>query len=119
MKRQTFLNTSYHKNFDNLKEILETIKVEFSALCFSETWFETLDALNDSDYVINGYKATHQIRDKCKGGDLYIILNESFSFKIPNDLNKSSGVIKFLSVEIYNKTFEKYYLDLRLQATKR
>ena len=30
----------------------------------------SLDVLNDSNYVINRYKAIHQIRDKGKGGGI-------------------------------------------------
>ena len=57
-----------NKNFGNLKEFLKTDKINFSASNISETWYETLDVLNDSYYVINGYKAVHQIRDKHNGG---------------------------------------------------
>lgn len=51
-----------NKNFDNLMEFLKTVEVKFSTLCISETWCETLDLFKDSNYVINGYKATLKLQ---------------------------------------------------------
>ena len=55
-----------------MKRFLETVKIELSASRISARWCETLDVLNESNYVKNRYKAIHQIRDKRKVG---VILN--------------------------------------------
>lgn len=101
-----------NKTFDNPKEFLETVKIKFSALCISKTWCEKLDVLNDSNYIIIGYKAIRQMREKRQGRGLFIIFNESLTCKISNHLNDSPDAIECLCIEIDNKISKNVFLIL-------
>ena len=43
------------KNFENFKEFLKNVSAIFSAICLSETWCESQDESQNSDYILSGY----------------------------------------------------------------
>ena len=46
---------STKKNFESFQELFKDLKFNFSAICLSETWCESVDATKNSDYILNGY----------------------------------------------------------------
>ena len=43
------------KNFENFKEFLKNLSISFSGTCFSETWFESQEESQNSNYILSGY----------------------------------------------------------------
>ena len=72
---------SMQKNFEKFQEFFKTLKFNFSAVCLSETWCDSLDSTKNSNYRLHGYKSFHQIRDGCKEGGLCISLRNALSYK--------------------------------------
>ena len=71
---------SMKKSFESFQEFFKDLKFNFSAICLSETWCESIDATKNSNYKLNGYRSFHQIRSKRKGGGLCIFLCESYAY---------------------------------------
>ena len=46
---------SMKKNFENFKELLKYLSPSFSAICLSETWCETQEESQNSNYIWSGY----------------------------------------------------------------
>ena len=61
-----------NKKIDNLNQFLKTVKIKFGVLCISKGSCETLNVLNNSNYVTTGYDIIHQKRGKHKRGGLCI-----------------------------------------------
>ena len=66
------------KNFENFKEFLKNLNVSFSAICSSETWCESQDESQNSNYVLSGYKFFYQYRQYRRGGGVRLFVKESF-----------------------------------------
>ena len=75
------------------------LKFNFSAICQSETWCESIDATKNSNYKLDGYRSFHQIKNERKGGGLYIVL-------------RTSDKIECLCIDILNKHSKKLIFDL-------
>ena len=95
---------SMQKNFEKFQEFFKTLKFNFSAVCLSETWCDSIDSTKNSNYRLHGYKSFHQTRDGRKGGGLCIFLRNTLSYKIRSDLNMNSDAIECLCLEISTKT---------------
>ena len=54
----------YEKTFENFQEFFKDLKFNFSAICLSETWCESIDATKNSNYKLNGYRSFHEIRNE-------------------------------------------------------
>ena len=65
---------SMQKNFEKFQEFFKFLKFNFSAVCLSETWCDSLNSTENSNYRLQRYKSFHQIRDGRKGGGLCIFL---------------------------------------------
>ena len=104
--------TSIQRNFEKFQEFFKTLKFNFSAVCLSETWCDSLDSTKSSNYRFHGYKSFHQTRDGHKGGGLCIFLRNTLSYKIRSDLNMNSDAIGCLCLEISTKTSKKIILSL-------
>ena len=100
------------KNFEKFQKIFKTLKFNFSAVCLSETWCDSLDSTKNSNYRLHGYKSFHQTRDGRKGGGLCIFLRNTLSYKIRSDLNMNSDAIECLCLEISTKTSKNLILSL-------
>ena len=74
------------KNFESFQEFFKDLKFNFSAICLSETWWESIDAIKNSNYKLDGYRSFHQIRNERKGGGLCIFFRESYTYKLRSDL---------------------------------
>ena len=103
---------SMKKNFESFQEFFKDLKFNFSAICLSETWCESVDATKNSNYKLNGYRSFHQIRNERKGGRLCIFLRESYTYKLRSDLNINSDAIECLCIEILNKHSKNLILNL-------
>ena len=100
------------KNFESFQEFFKDLKFNFSAICLSETWRESIDATKNSNYKLNGYRSFHQIRNEHKGGGLCIFLRESYTYKLRLDLNINSDAIECLCIEILHKHSKNLILNL-------
>ena len=58
-------------NFEMFQEFFKALKFNFSAVCLSETWCDSLDSPKNLNYRLHGYKSFHQTRDGRKGGGLF------------------------------------------------
>ena len=103
---------SMKKNFESFQEFFKDLKFNFSAICISETWCESLEATKNSNYKFNRYRSFHQIRNERKGGGFYIFLRESYIYKLRADLNINYDAIECLCIEILNKHSKKLILNL-------
>ena len=65
-------------NIGSLRKNLED--VNFSIVCFSETWTDENKLKNDSLIQLPGY-VSHQIRKNCRGGGIRIFLHKSLYYK--------------------------------------
>ena len=100
------------KIFEKFQEFFKTLKFNFSAVCLSETWCDSLDSTKNSNFRLHGYKSFHQTRDGRKGGGLCIFLRNTLSYKIRSDLNMNSDAIECLCLEISTKTSKNIILSL-------
>ena len=57
---------SIKNNFESFQEFFKYLKFNFSEICLSHTWCESIDATKNPSYKLNGYRSFHQIRNKCK-----------------------------------------------------
>ena len=73
---------SMKKNFKTFKEPLENLSVTFSAICLSETWCESQEEPQYSNYILSGYNFFYQYRQYCRGGGVCLFVKESFFCKI-------------------------------------
>ena len=70
---------SMQKNFEKFQEFFKTLKFNFSAVCLSETWCDSVDSTKNSSYRFHGYKCFHQTSDGRKGGGLCIFLRNTLT----------------------------------------
>ena len=73
---------SMQKNFEKFQEFFKTLKFNFSTVCISETWYDSLDSIKSSNYRLHGYKSFHKTRDGRKGGGFCIFLRNTLSYNI-------------------------------------
>ena len=65
---------SMKKNFENFKEFLKNVSVSFSTVCFSETWCESRDESQNSNYILSGYNFFNHYRQYCRGGGVCLFV---------------------------------------------
>ena len=94
---------SLRKNFEDFKELYQTLDLKFSILCFSETWADDNKLENDSLMQLPGYNVLHQTRKNRRGRGISIFAHESLTFKRQLDLGINSEAVESLSIEILNK----------------
>ena len=89
-------------NIGSLRKNLED--VNFSIVCFWETWTDENKLKNDSLIQLPGY-VLHQIRKNCRGGGISIFLHKSLYYKRRQNWYKfgSSGLF-------YHRNLEKLFL---------
>ena len=61
---------SLKRNFESFQEFFKNLKFNFSAICLSEIWCESVDATKNSNYKINGYRSFHQIKNGRRRGGI-------------------------------------------------
>ena len=110
---------SMKKIFEIFQELFKDLKFNFSAICLFETCCESIDATKSFNYKLNGYRYFWKIRNKRKGGGLYIFLREFYIYKLKSDLNITTDALECLCIEIPNKHSKKFKIEFELQATTR
>ena len=88
---------SIKKNFDSICSTLCTIDENFTAICVSETWLNTI---NENLFNIPGYKFESCARPKKLGGGVGIFINSVFEFNRISDFSFIDDNIECLFVEI-------------------
>ena len=91
---------SINKNSKSIKEFYSTINIEFSIVCFSETWVDDIYFTENSNFQLSGYKILHQTRKNRKGVGFCVFEHENLSFKLREDLRLNCDAIRSLSIEI-------------------
>ena len=85
-----------HSNFEIFQEFYKHLRFNFSAICLSEKWCESRDAIKNSNYKLNECRSFHKIRNERRRRGLCIFLRESYTYKLGSDLNiTSDDVFKF------------------------
>ena len=103
---------SMKKNFKNFKEFLKNVSVSFSAICLSETWCESQDESQNSNYILSGYNFFYQYRQYRRGGGVCLFVKESFYCKTRQDLSINCDAIESLCLEIINEKSKNIILNL-------
>ena len=65
---------SVNKNLEAFREFCESLDINFSIICFSETWANDSNFDKNSLFQIEGYNPIHQIRKNHKGGGIAIFV---------------------------------------------
>ena len=71
---------SIKNNFENFKIFLSSLSVDFSIICFSETWLDESSLTSQSLYELHHYKSI-QIRSYGKGCGVSIYIKDSKNVK--------------------------------------
>ena len=103
---------SMKKNFENFKELLKDLSVSFSAICLSETWCESQNESQNSNYILSGYNFFYQYRQYRRGGRVCLFVKESFCCKTRQDLSINCNAIESLCLEIANEKSKNIILNL-------
>ena len=93
---------SMNKNFEAFREFYESLDINFSIICFSETWANDSNFDKNSSFQIEGYNPIHQIRKNRKGSGIAIFIRNSLLYKVRDDLSINCDDIESLSIEIVN-----------------
>ena len=102
-----------HLNIRSMKkEFLKNLSASFSAICLSETWCESQDESQNSNYILSGYNFFYQYRQYRRGGVLCLFVKESFCCKTRQDLSINCDVIESLYLEITNEKSKNIILNL-------
>ena len=80
------------------------MKSNFSAIYHSETLFELLDSIKNSNYRLHGCKSFHQTRDGHKVGGLGNFLRNTLSYEIRPDFLTQSKMLRNLNQKIMGWT---------------
>ena len=73
---------SMKKNFKNYKEFLKNLSVSSSAICLSETWCESQDESQNSNYVLSGYNFFFSIGNIAEEEECVFLLKNRFVPKL-------------------------------------
>ena len=103
---------SMKKNFENFKEFLKNLSVRFSAICLSETWCESQDESQNSNYILSGYNFFYHYRQYRREGGMCLFGKESFCCKTRQDLPINCDAIASLCREITNEKSKNIILNL-------
>ena len=70
------------KNVENFKEFLKNFSVSFSAICLSETWCESQDESQNSNYILSGCNFFISIGNIAKEEECVFLLKNRFVAKL-------------------------------------
>ena len=73
---------SMKKDFKNYKEFLKNLSVSSSAICLSETWCESQDESQNSNYVLSGYNFFFSIGNIAEEEECVFLLKNRFVPKL-------------------------------------
>ena len=110
---------SMKKNFEIFKEFLKNVSVSFSAIFLSETWCESRDELQNSNYILSSYNFFYQYRQYRRGGGVCLFVKESFCCKTRQDLSINCDAIELLCLEIANEKSKNIILNLTYRPPNR
>ena len=65
---------SMKENLENFKEFLKNLSVSFSAICLFETWCESQDESQNSNYILSGYNFFISIGNIAEEEECFFIL---------------------------------------------
>ena len=88
-----------HLNIRSIKKIFFYLSLNFSIVCFSETWANDIN-INKNSFQLRNYNTEHQIRKSGKGGGICIFIYDSLDYKVRKDLSINCDAIESLSIEI-------------------
>ena len=87
---------SLRKNFDNMTTFLDSIHMQFSVICLTETWLKQNDPLCRLDeYTFKG-----NFRKEKSGGGVGIFIKEHITVKCREDLDIYTDFIESIFIEI-------------------
>ena len=92
------------KNFELFQEFFKDLKFNFSAICLSDTWCESIDATKNSNNKLKKSRPFHKIRNEGKGGGPCIFLIESYTYKLRSDLKITPDAIEFYVLKFKTNT---------------
>ena len=84
-------------NLNHFMNYLNCLNVQFSVLCFSETW---LNANNHDLYALPGYSHIGKHRPHRSGGGVSLFIKERFTYKSRLDISIFNDVIESVFVEM-------------------
>ena len=110
---------SMQKNFEKFQEFFKTLKFNFSAVCLSETWCDSVDSTKNSSYRFHGYKCFRQTSDGRKGGGLCIFLRNTLTqlnvcLEISTKTSKNLPAIEWWYSTVW-ETWKAFYRKQRNQ----
>ena len=73
---------SMKKKFENFKEFLKNLSASFSAICLSETWCESQDESQNSNYILSGYHFFISIGNITEEEECVFLLKNRFVAKL-------------------------------------
>ena len=92
---------SIRKNFENVKDYLDSLPIEFDIVALTETW-ESSNVCNDQ-YVLPGYKSFFISRENKLGGGVAVFTKSNLQVKQINDGSYSvDDIFDCVSIEIEN-----------------
>ena len=95
---------SLQKNYDNFRNLLDTLDFNFSILAISETWFN--GNTNVNMYNVKDYSFVHMCRPDKVGGGVGLYVKNEFQYVLRNDLSciTSNHEMIFVEITVSNKT---------------
>ena len=93
---------------ESLKEFLTTIKFDFKAISVIEIWCAD-DPRNQNLFNLENYISVNQVNKHGRGGDRYVFIYNSRTFKLRSDSATNSNGIESLNIKIENKRNRKCY----------
>ena len=106
------------KNFENLFNLLMTLKFEFKVICITQTWYSD-NSMNHNIFEVPQYKSIHQVRRTGKGGSVAAFPHESLTFSIRHDLSVNNADIEALCVAIVNKKSKSIFINTQYRQPAR
>ena len=94
---------SLPKHYDELNLYLDSLKVKFSFIAFTETW---LSEGTEELYGIQNYNVVNRFRKGRKGGGVTLYINENIPCVIRNDLEFFDSEMESLFIEVDNNVFQ-------------
>ena len=94
---------SLSKNFNDFKTMLAGLNYNFHIICLTETWCQSFEIAQNSNFNIPGYKTIHQPRARGIGGGVCFFIHNSLNFKVVDKLSINDTDCESLSIEIINK----------------
>ena len=91
------------KNFENVKELLKNVSVNFSAICLSEPWCQSQEESQNLNCILSSYSFFSQHRQYRRGGCVCVFFERIVFFcKNRQDLSINCDAIDSLCLQIIN-----------------